>query len=58
MFQYTRKFTAYLVTIVDSLLVWALLCPSCDCFSSYVQTTSSAVTVSDSTKIFSKQCCD
>ena len=26
MFQYTRKFTAYLVTILDSLLVWALLC--------------------------------
>jgi hypothetical protein len=56
MFQYTRncifghdcRFTACLGTVVP---------PSGDCFLSSVQTTS-AVIVSDSTKIFSKQCCD
>lgn len=55
MFQYTRKFAAYSVTIV---CLGTVVPPSCDCFSSYVQTTSSAVIVSDSTKIFSKRCCD
>jgi len=36
----------------------AVVPPSCDCFLFCAQTTSNAVIVSDSTKVFSKQCCD